>query len=131
MSLLIFSLPYCINQIDSMLPCVCSVTGSLSKDKADNREIVIWKCNFTFLQSFLIIQSRYPCKMCFNCPGIKLEPIPQTLEDKIEHFSSCAHIIHRTAKQVISCRGTIENIFKMSKNEICTCKVSKTIVFRC
>jgi len=56
-----------------------------------------------FCNRLSIIQSRYPCKMCFNCPGIKLEPMPQTLEDKIEHFSSYAHVIHRTAKQVISC----------------------------
>ena len=69
--------------------------------------------------------------MCSNYPGIKLEQVPQTLEDEIEHFSSYAQIVHRTAKQVISCRGTIENIFKMSKNKICKCKVSKTIDFHC
>ena len=27
-----------------------------------------------FSNHFLIIQSQYACKMCSNCPGIKLEP---------------------------------------------------------
>ena len=40
--------------------------------------------------------------MCCNYPGIKLEPALGTLEDKIEHLSSYAHIVQTTAKQVIS-----------------------------
>ena len=40
--------------------------------------------------------------MWFNYPGIKLEPALGTLEDKIEHLSSYAHVVHTTAKQVIS-----------------------------
>ena len=40
--------------------------------------------------------------MCSNQPGIKLEPVPQRLEDKIEHVSSYAHVVHTTAKQVSS-----------------------------
>ena len=36
-----------------------------------------------------------------------------------------------TAKQVISRRGKSENVCKMYKNENCTCKACKTIVFHC
>ena len=43
-------------------------------------------------------------------------------EDKIEHLSSYAHVVHTTAKQVISCRRKNENVCKMSKNGKCTCK---------
>jgi len=56
--------------------------------------------------------------MCSNYPGIKLEPALGTLEGKIEHLSSFAHVVHTTAKQAIS-RQRIENenVFKMSKDE--------------
>ena len=71
--------------------------------------------------------------MCSNYPGIKLEPALGTLEDrgKIEHLSSYAHVVHTTAKLVISRRGKNENVFKMSKDEICTCKACKNTVFDC
>ena len=48
---------------------------------------------------------------------------------KIEHLSSCAHVIHTTAKQFISRRRKNENVYKMSKNEKCTCKARKNTVF--
>ena len=66
--------------------------------------------------------------MCSNYPGIKLEPALGTLEDKIEHLSSYAQVVHTTAKQVISRREKNENVYKMSKNEKCTCK---NTVFHC
>ena len=69
--------------------------------------------------------------MCSNYPGIKLEPALGTLEDKIEHLSSYAHVVHTNAKQVISRRGKNENVYKMSKNEKCTCKACKNTVFHC
>ena len=37
-------------------------------------------------------------------------------------LSSYAHVVHTTAKQVISRRRKNENVSKMSKNEKCTCK---------
>ena len=46
-------------------------------------------------------------------------------------MSSYSHVVHTTAKQVISRRGKNENVCKMSKNEICTCKACKTIIFHC
>ena len=49
----------------------------------------------------------------------------------IEHLSSFAHVVHTTAKQVISRRRKNENVFKMSKNEKCMCKACKSTVFRC
>ena len=52
-------------------------------------------------------------------------------EDKIEHLSSYAHVVHTTAKLVISRRGKNENVCEMSKDEICTCKACKNAVFHC
>ena len=69
--------------------------------------------------------------MCSNCPGIKLEQALGAQEDKIEHLSSYADVVHTTAKQVISRRRRNENVFKMSKDEICTCKACKNTVFHC
>ena len=69
--------------------------------------------------------------MCSNYPGIKLEPALGKYEDKIEQLSSYAHVVHTTAKQVISRRRKNENVFKMSKDEKCTCKACKNTVFHC
>ena len=69
--------------------------------------------------------------MYSNYPGIKLEPALWTKEDKIEHLSSYAHVVHTSAKQVISRRRKNENVLKMSKNEKCTCKACKCTVFHC
>ena len=52
-------------------------------------------------------------------------------QDKIEHLSSYARVVHTTAKQVISRRRKNENVYKMSKNEICTCKACTNTVFHC
>ena len=72
--------------------------------------------------------------MTFSFPStsclLKL-PIKGTYEDKIEHLSSYAHVVHTTAKQVISRRRENENVFKMSKDEKCTCKACKNTVFHC
>ena len=50
-------------------------------------------------------------------------------EDKIEHLSSYAHVVHATAKHVISRRGKNENVCEMSKDQICTCKACKKCCF--
>ena len=42
---------------------------------------------------------------------------------------SSVHVDHTPAKQVISRRRKNENVFKMSKNEKCTCKACKTTSF--
>ena len=55
--------------------------------------------------------------MSFNYFGVKLEPLLQKLENKFEHLSSYAHVVHTTAIHVISRRRKNENVFKMSKNE--------------
>ena len=52
-------------------------------------------------------------------------------QDKIEHLSSYAHVVHTTAKKVISRHRKNEDVFKMSKDENCTCKACKNTVFRC
>ena len=69
--------------------------------------------------------------MCFNYPEVKLESALGTLEDKIKRLSSCALVVHTTAKHGISRRGKNENVFKMSKGEKCTCKACKNTVFHC
>ena len=51
--------------------------------------------------------------------------------DIIEHLSSYAHVIHTTAKKVISHHRKNENVFKMSKDAKCTCKACKNTVFQC
>ena len=66
-----------------------------------------------------------------NYPGITLEPALGTKEDKIEHLSSYAHVVLTSAKQVISRRRKNGNVYKMSKNEKCTCKACKNTVFHC
>ena len=69
--------------------------------------------------------------MCSNYTGIKFEPALERQKEKIEHLSSYTHVVHTTAKQVISRHRKNENVFKMSKNEKCTCKACKTFVFHC
>ena len=72
--------------------------------------------------------------MRFNHPGIKLEPAVGILEDKIEHLSSYAHVVHTNEKQDISRHRKNENVFKMSKDEKRTCKACKACknaVFHC
>ena len=51
--------------------------------------------------------------------------------DIIEHLSSYVHVIHTTAKKVISHHRKNENVFKMSKDEKCTSKACKNTVFQC
>ena len=69
--------------------------------------------------------------MCSSYPAIKLEPALGIQEDKIEHLLSYAHVVHTTAKQIISHHRKNENVFKMSKDEKCTCKACKNAVFHC
>ena len=66
--------------------------------------------------------------MCFNYPRIKLEPALQRYE-KIEHFSSHGHVVHASAKQVISRRGKNENVCEMSKIENARAKRAKLLFF--
>ena len=46
-------------------------------------------------------------------------------------MSSCAHVVHTTAKQVISRRRKNKNVYKMSKKWKCMCKACKNTVFHC
>ena len=52
------------------------------------------------------------------------------LGHKKTKLNICDHM-RTTAKQVISRRRKNENVFKMSKDEICTCKACKKTVFHC
>ena len=58
----------------------------------------------------------------------------QRLGHKNTKLNICHHtlnVVHTTAKQVISRRRKNENVYKMSKNEKCTCKACKNTVFLC
>ena len=55
--------------------------------------------------------------MFSNYPGIKLEPVLQMWGDKIKDLLSYAHVVHTTAKKVISHHGKNKNAFEMCKNE--------------
>ena len=106
------------------------IIGSLSRHDVDGSKNVIWKCNFAFLQSFFNYSKTLCLKKCvLTIPGIKLETALVTEEDKIEQLSSYTNVVHTTAKQVISRGRKNENVFKMSKNEKCTCKACKNTVF--
>ena len=59
-----------------------------------------------FCNRFSITQSHCAWKMCSNWINL----------------SSYAHVVHTSTKQVISRRRKNKNVFKMSKDEICTCK---------
>ena len=52
-------------------------------------------------------------------------------EDKSERLPSYAHVVYTTAKQVISRRRKKENVCKISKDEICTCKACNKTVVHC
>jgi len=67
--------------------------------------------------------------MCSNYPGIKLEPALGKWEDKIEHLSSYAHVVHTTAKQVISRRRKNENVFKCERMKNARAKRAKMLFF--
>ena len=64
-----------------------------------------------------------------NYPRIKLQPALLRLEDKIEHLSSYAHVVHTTVKQVISRRGKSENVCEMYKNENTRAKRAELLFF--
>ena len=68
-----------------------------------------------FCNHFSIIQSRYASKMSFNYLGVKLEPLLQKLENKFEHLSSYAHVVHTTAIHVISRRRKRERLQNVQK----------------
>ena len=47
---------------------------------------------------------------------LELNRNPSFGQDKIEHLSSCAHVVHTTAKKVISRHRKNEDVFKMSQD---------------
>ena len=97
----------------------------MSTEARTSSENVTWR----FCNHFSIIQSHHACKMCSNYPGIKLEPALGTLEDKIEPLSSYVHVVHTTAKLVISRRRKNENVFRMSKKWKARAKRAKIMFF--
>ena len=113
---------------------VCHVkpgpVGSLSKLDVHGSENVIWKCRFAFLQSPFNYSKSLCLKKC-ALTILELNWNQRLRQDKIEHSSSYAHVVHITAKQVISRHRKNENVFKMSEDENYTCKVCKNTVCHC
>ena len=68
-------------------------------------------------------------KMCSKSLGIKLEPALGTQEDKIEHLSSYAHVVHATAKQLISRRRRTRTSAKCQKMKNARAKRAKILFF--
>ena len=67
--------------------------------------------------------------MCYNYPRIKLEPAFRTLEDKTEHLSSHAHVVHTTAKHVISRRRKTRTSSKCQKMKNARAKRAEVMFF--
>ena len=106
--------------------------GNFSKHDLDGSENVNLKMSIRVSAiSFQLFKFVMFQKDGSNYPGIKLERALGTYKDKIEHLLSYALVVHTTAKQVISSRRKNENVFKMSKDEKCTCKACKNTVFYC
>ena len=103
--------------------------GSLSKHDVDVGENVIRKCRFAFLRSSFSYSVIMPEKCALTI--LELNWNQRLGQDRIEHSSSYAHVVHTTAKQVISRHRKNENVFKMSKDEKCTCKVCTNAIFHC
>jgi len=77
---------------------------------------------------FSIVQSHIFSKMSCNYPGIKLEPALQKYDDKTEHLSSYAHVVHTTAKQVHVVERT-RTSSKCQKMKPARAKRAKIMVF--
>ena len=82
-----------------------------------------------FCNHLSIIQSHYAWKMRFNYPGIKLEPALGTRQNWTIVIICSRHVVHTTAKKVISRHWKNENVFKMWKDE--KCKACTNNVFHC
>jgi len=65
--------------------------------------------------------------MFSNYPGIKLEPALGTQEDKIEHLSSYAHVVHTTAKKVIHVIERTRTSSKCQKMKFARAKRAKIL----
>ena len=63
--------------------------------------------------------------MHFNYPEIKSEPALGTRQNWTFCHQMPRHVVHTAAKKVISRHWKNENVFKMSKDEKCTCKACK------
>ena len=98
--------------------------GSLSIHEVDGSGNAIRKRNFAFLQPFFNCSK----SLCLNILELNWN---QLLGHNKTTFVIYAHVVHTTAKPLISRSRKNENVFKMSKDEKCTCKACKTIVFYC
>ena len=94
---------------------------SLGKDDTDDSKKVFRKCTSHFCNHISIVQNNFACKMSSNYPGIKLEPALQ----KMTKLNICHHIVKLSTQpqnrsfHVLKKKG---NIYKMCKNEKCSCK---------
>ena len=83
-----------------------------------------------FFNNVTVIQSHCVCKCVLTI--LELNWNQRFLDNKTKlDMISYAHVIQTTAKQIISRRRKNENVFKMSKEEKCTCKACNNTVFHC
>ena len=95
----------------------------------DRSKNVIWKCNFAFLQSFSIIEIIVLEKCVLTILELNWN---KRLEHKTTKLNICHHMLtSSTQLQNRSPRRKNENVFKMSKDEKCTCRACKHTVFHC
>ena len=81
-----------------------------------------------FCNQFLVIQSRYSWKTVLELNWNK------RLGHKKTKLNICHHMLTSSTQlqnRSFHVRRKNENVFKMSKDEICTCKACKNTVFHC
>ena len=109
-----------------MLGSLANTTSTAARTSSEN---VTVRVSAIIFQSFKVI-------MLEKCvlPILELN-WNQRFRDKKTKLNICPHmlmhVVHTTAKQIISRRRKNKNVFKMSKDEKCTCKACKNIVFHC
>ena len=106
-------------------------SGSLSKNDVDDKEYVIWKCNFSFLQSFLNCSKSLYFQNVLYVSWDLTRNSASGIRRQFENLWSSADVVHTTAKQVIARRRKDENSYGMYKNGKRTCKACKTTVCYC
>ena len=84
---------------------------------------------FNWLSVLVLLPLEVITGYLLRLTGLIIKDLHLSGKEVFLHLSSYAHVVHATEKQVISRLRKNENVFKMSKDEKCTCKACKNIVF--
>lgn len=97
----------------------------------DDNEVTLWKYNFAFLQLFLIITpSHHACKMRSKIMELDWNQLIRAERTKLK---ICRQVLTSSTQQQNMSFHVVEkdkNGFELCKDEKCTYKTCKTIVFR-